>query len=195
MHDYFGLGSFLSLAVWKEMWLIIILMKEICKNFILVRLGTVIPSLASLPGLPTRVSLISDSSPVYTGQRGLEREWLCMDKISYLWEGADCDRGLGNLKISVLSASAVTWPPASALSSSFVKCPRRGVRNLPHLHYMLFRVFPTPACSKLDVCVFLRREPLLQFWLNNPIWRIRLSAARCSSAPRPHDEPDLHPLH
>lgn len=50
-------------------------------------LGTVIPSAASLPGLPTRVSLISDSLPVYTGQMGLAREWLCMGKISYLWEG------------------------------------------------------------------------------------------------------------
>lgn len=39
--------------------------------------------------------------------------------------------------------------------------------------------------------VLLRRELLLQFWLNNPIC---LSAARCSSAPRPHDEPDLYAL-
>lgn len=70
-----------------EVWLMVIIVKEICKLFILVRLGTVNPSITSLPGLPTRVSLISDSLPVYTGQRGLKREWLCMDKISYLWEG------------------------------------------------------------------------------------------------------------
>lgn len=54
------------------MCLMIIIVKEICKNFILVRLGTVIPSVALLPGLPTRGSLISDSLPVYTGQGGLE---------------------------------------------------------------------------------------------------------------------------
>lgn len=44
------------------------------------------------------------------------------------------------------------------------------------------------------MCVFLRRESLLQFVLNSPIWRICLSAALCRSAPRPHDEPDLYAL-
>lgn len=91
-----------------------ITVKERCKNFILVRLGRVIPSVASPAGLPTRVSLISDSLPAYTGQRGLEREWLCMDKISYLWAGVGWGGGdaiglaLVNSKISGLSASAVT---------------------------------------------------------------------------------------
>lgn len=58
------------------------------KRFIIVRLGTIIIYLVSLPALPTRVSLISDSLPVCTDQRRLEPEWLCVDKISYLWEGA-----------------------------------------------------------------------------------------------------------
>lgn len=65
-----------------------IVVKGGCKRFIIVRLGTIVLSVASLPGLPTRVSLISDSLPVYTDQRRLEREWLCVDRISYLWEGA-----------------------------------------------------------------------------------------------------------
>lgn len=65
-----------------------IIAEEMCKNFTLARLGLGIPPAASLPGLPTRARLISDALPVGAGQRGLEPEWLCMDKISYLWEGA-----------------------------------------------------------------------------------------------------------
>lgn len=74
---------------------------------------------------------------------------------------------------------------SSALSSSFVKCVKE-----PAACTRLSRLL----CAKIDVCLFLRREPLLQFWFNNPIWRICLSAAGCSLAPHPHDEPDLHAL-
>lgn len=135
-------------------WLMIKIVKEICKLFILVRLGAVNPSATSLPGLPMRVSLISDSLPVYTGQRGLKREWLCMDKISYLWEGVgwggEMWLRLGQLE-NICTFCICCHMTCSARSSSFVKCA-----NEPAACMRLFRILHANMCK--NRCVLFPPE-------------------------------------